>query len=254
MKALLLLFLFLSASITSLSRTFTSSDGLHTIEATLLAVDKPSHTVTIRRSDGRSFRAELSAFSSSDQAYAYDWLKGTKENYLSVGREYPSHLKIYLKLLKSGRIDYGYMLPNGKSLATHFYGHGPTPFLAWVDGYNRKDQSIERFHATQLSFDLINGNWEVWIDFRTGTSTEFRSESPYIGAGSFYGMTSVTGPSLYRQPQKIIYLNQNKNRGPSFVLPHGRAPVLFKSLGGAGGGFFSKSFSRGGFVSVKMDR
>ena len=96
MKALLIVFLFFSAYISSPSRTFTSSDGLRTIDATLLTVNEASKTITIRRSDGKSFHANLSAFSYSDQAYARQWLKGKKENYLLVGREYPSHLKIYL--------------------------------------------------------------------------------------------------------------------------------------------------------------
>ena len=259
------MFLFLSASITSLSRTFTSSDGLHTIEATLLAVDKPSQTVTIRHSDGRSFRAELSAFSSSDQAYAYDWLKGTKENYLSVGREYPSHLKIYLKLLESGQTGYGEVLPSNHIHSLTSYGYGQTPFLAWVQGYDQLGHEYKRINAKRVSFDLVHGNWQAWIAFRTDTSSAVRSMKSYPSAVTFPSITRVNGPILYQQPQRVIYLNQNHTHKPVIVLPRGSAPAYLNSFGeglgsqGLGGslggwGISSNSFSRGGSLAVRIAR
>ena len=74
------------------ARTFTSSDRVRKIEATLVGFDEESEIVSIRREDGRSFNSKLSAFSAADQAYVLKWLEGTKENYLVVGREYPGHL------------------------------------------------------------------------------------------------------------------------------------------------------------------
>ena len=253
-------FLFLSASISSPSRTFTSSDGLRTIEATLVAVNEPSQTVTIRRSDGRSFRSKLSAFSFSDQAYARQWLQGKKENYLMVGRDYPGHLKIYLRLLESGQISYGATLAKNQAHSLTSYGYGQSPFLAWVQGYDQLGQKYKRFNATQVSFDLVHGNWQAWIVFRTDTSTAMRSVTSYLPTGTFPSMTRVNGPLLYKQPQRVVYLNQKQNHKPIVVLPRGPAPAYLNSFGeGLGGslggwGISSNSFSRGGSLSVRINR
>jgi len=265
LKALLPVFLFLSASISSPSRTFTSSDGHRTIDAILLAVNEPSQTITIRRSDGRSFRAKLSAFSSSDQDYARQWLKGKNENYLLTGREYPVHLKIYLSLLESGLIGYGEVLPNNQVHTIASYGYGQSPFLAWVQGCDRLGQEYNRFNASQVSFELVDGNWQAWIAFRTDKSSAVRSLISYRSAVTFPSITKVNGPILYQQPQRVIYLNQNQTHKPVVVLPRGSAPTylnLFgEGLGSLGlgeslrrGRISSNSFSRGGSFSVRIAR
>lgn len=265
MKALLIVFLFFSAYISSPSRTFTSSDGLRTIDATLLTVNEASKTITIRRSDGKSFHANLSAFSYSDQAYARQWLKGKKENYLLVGREYPSHLKIYLRLLESGQIGYGEAVPSNHVHSLASYGYGQTPFLAWVQGYDQLGQEYKRINAKRVSFDLVHGSWQAWIAFRKDTYSAVRSMKSYPSTVTFPSITRVNGPILYQQPQQVIYLNQNHTHKPVIVLPRGFAPAYLNSFGeglgsqGLGGslggwGISSNSFSRGGSLAVRIAR
>ena len=57
------------------ARTFTSSDGIRKIEASVTAYDKNSDVVSILRNDGRTFNCKLSSFSNDDQEYILNWLR-----------------------------------------------------------------------------------------------------------------------------------------------------------------------------------
>jgi len=265
MKILMVVLAVLSSGLSVWSRTFTSSDGVRKIEATMVGFDEESEVVSIRRADGRSFNSKLSAFSSSDQAYVLKWVEGTKENYLVVGREYPGHLQMYLKILNAGGIGYGQTVLYGPGYAPIVIGNGATPFLAWVDGYNRLGQTYDRFNATQVSFNLVKDNWQARIAFRAGSAVATNTGGAYLPAGNLYGITSVGGPILYQQPQRIVVLNGNQANGQVIVLPRGPAPVFvnpfsggvrMSGLGVTGAGLrtSSRSFSQRGSIGVRINR
>lgn len=265
MKILMVVLAVLSSGLSVWSRTFTSSDGVRKIEATMVGFDEESEVVSIRRADGRSFNSKLSAFSSSDQAYVLKWVEGTKENYLVVGREYPGHLQMYLKILNAGGIGYGQTVLYGPGYAPIVIGNGATPFLAWVDGYNRLGQTYDRFNATQVSFNLVKDNWQARIAFRAGSAVATNTGGAYLPAGNLYGITSVGGPILYQQPQRIVILNGNQANGQVIVLPRGPAPVFvnpfsggvrMSGLGVTGAGLrtSSRSFSQRGSIGVRINR
>ena len=265
MKIFMLALAVLFSSLSVWSRTFTSSDGVRKIEATLTGYDEKTEVVSIQRADGRSFNSKLSAFSSSDQAYVMKWLEGTKENYLFVGKEYPGHLQMYLKILNAGGIGYGQTVLYGPGYAPIVIGNGPTPFLAWVDGYNRLGQTYDRFNATQVNFNLVKDNWQANIAFRAGSSRTINTGSTYLPSGNLYGLSSVGGPILYQQPQRIVILNGNQANGQVIVVPRGPAPVFvnpfsggvrMSGLGVTGAGLrtSSRSFNQRGSIGVRINR
>ena len=265
MKIFMVALVVLFSSLSAWSRTFTSSDGVRKIEATLIGFDEKTDVVSIQRADGRSFNSKLSAFSASDQAYVMRWLEGTRENYLYVGKEYPGHLQMYLKILNAGGIGYGQTVLYGPGYAPIVIGNGATPFLAWVDGYDRLGRTYDRFNATQVSFDLVKDNWQARIAFRAGSNMTMNTGTTYLPSGNLYGISSVGGPILYQQPQRIVVVNGNPANNRVLVLPRGPAPVFVNPFGGgmrmsgfgvsgAGLSTSSRSFSRGGGISVRINR
>ena len=265
MKIFMVALVVLFSSLSAWSRTFTSSDGVRKIEATLIGFDEKTDVVSIQRADGRSFNSKLSAFSASDQAYVMRWLEGTRENYLYVGKEYPGHLQMYLKILNAGGIGYGQTVLYGPGYAPIVIGNGATPFLAWVDGYDRLGRTYDRFNATQVSFDLVKDNWQARIAFRAGSNRTINTGTTYLPSGNLYGISSVGGPILYQQPQRIVVVNGNPANNQILVLPRGPAPVFVNPFGGgmrmsgfgvsgAGLSTSSRSFSRGGGISVRINR
>ncbi len=265
MKIFMVALAVLFSSLSVWSRTFTSSDGVRKIEASLIGFDEKTDVVSIQRADGRSFNSKLSAFSSSDQAYVIRWLEGTKENYLFVGKEYPGHLQMYLKILNAGGIGYGQTVLYGPGYAPIVIGNGPTPFLAWVDGYNRLGQTYDRFNTTQVSFNLVKENWQARIAFRAGNAVAMSRGTAYLPSGNLYGISSVGGPILYQQPQRIVILNGNQAGGQVIVMPRGPAPVFVNPFGygmrmsgfgvsGAGLTTSSRSFSQRGSIGVRINR
>ena len=265
MKIFMVVLAVLFCSLSVWSRTFTSSDGVRKIEATLIGYDEKTDVVSIRRADGRTFNSKLSTFSAEDQAYVLKWVEGTKENYLYVGKEYPGHLQMYLKILNAGGIGYGQTVLYGPGYAPIVIGNGPTPFLAWVDGYDRLGRTYDRFNATQVSFDLVKDNWQARIAFQAGSNRTIATGTTYLPSGNLYGLSSVGGPILYQQPQRIVVVNGNPANNQVLVLPRGPAPVFVNPFGGgmrmsgvgvsgAGLSTSSRSFSRGGGISVRINR
>ena len=265
MKILMVVLAVLASGLSVWSRTFTSSDGVRKIEATLIRFDEKTEVVSIRRADGRPFNSKLSTFSAEDQAYVLKWVEGTKENYLYVGKEYPGHLQMYLKILNAGGIGYGQTVLYGPGYAPIVVGNGPTPFLAWVDGYDRLGQTYDRFNVSQVSFDLVKENWQARIAFRAGRSLAANTGVAVVPSGNLYGLSSVGGPILYQQPQRVVILNGNQARNQVLVLPRGPAPVFVNpfnggvrmsgfGVSGAGLSTSSRSFSRGGGISVRINR
>lgn len=265
MKILMVVLAVLSSGLSVWSRTFTSSDGVRKIEATLIRFDEKTDVVSIRRADSRPFNSKLSSFSAEDQAYVLKWVEGTREDYLYVGKEYPGHLQMYLKILNAGGIGYGQTVLYGPGYAPIVVGNGPTPFLAWVDGYDRLGRTYDRFNATQVSFDLVKDNWQARIAFRAGSNRTITSGTNYLPPGNLYGIPSVGGPILYQQPQRIVVVNGNPANNQLLVLPRGPAPVFVNPFGGgmrmsgagvSGAGFStsSRSFSRGSGISVRINR
>ena len=144
-------------------------------------------------------------------------------------------------------------------------GNGPTPFLAWVDGYDRLGRTYDRFNATQVSFDLVKDNWQARIAFQAGSNRTIATGTTYLPSGNLYGLSSVGGPILYQQPQRIVVVNGNPANNQVLVLPRGPAPVFVNPFGGgmrmsgvgvsgAGLSTSSRSFSRGGGISVRINR
>jgi hypothetical protein len=265
MKILLVTFFALSCCLSVWARTFTSSDGVRKIEATLTGFNERTQVVSIQRADGRSFHSKLSNYSPADQEYVLKWKEGTKEDYLFVGKEYPGHLQMYLKILNAGGIGYGQTVLYGPGYSPIVIGNGPTPFLAWVDGYDRLGQTYDRFNVSQVSFDLVKENWQARIAFRAGRSLAANTGVAVVPSGNLYGLSSVGGPILYQQPQRVVILNGNQARNQVLVLPRGPAPVFVNpfnggvrmsgfGVSGAGLSTSSRSFSRGGGISVRINR
>jgi hypothetical protein len=212
------------------ARTFTSADGVRKIVASITAYDKKSGVVSITRKDGKSFNSKLSSFSVEDQAYTLKWLEGATENYLYVGKEYPGHLQIFLQILNSGGVGYGQTVLYQPGLPPVAIGTGPTPFLAWVDGYDKLGRAYSRFNATRINFDLIENNWRASISFQASRSVTQNTGTVLIPSGNLYGMPSVGGPILYQQPQRIVVLGKNQNPNSMIVLPRRSGSGVRQSL------------------------
>ena len=247
------------------AHTFTSSDGVRKIKASITSYDEKTEIVSIVRNDGKSFNSKLSSFSANDQAYVLKWLEGTKENYLYVGKEYPGHLQMYLKILNSGGIGYGQTILYRADMAPVIIGNGTTPFLAWVDGYNKLDQAYGQFNATSINFDLIEKNWRASISFQAGRSFMQSPGVTVVPSGNLYGLPSVSGPILYQQPQRIVIMGKNPDPNAVLVLPRGPAPVFINPYTGGmnmngvginGGGYSgdTRTYSRGSGISVRINR
>ncbi len=245
----------------SQAHTFTSSDGVRKIEASITSYDEKSKIVSIIRIDGKSFNSKLSSFSAKDQVYILKWLEGTKENYLYVGKEYPGHLQMYLKILNSGGIGYGQTILYRPGLAPVIIGNGATPFLAWVDGYNKLDQAYGRFNAISINFDLIEKNWRASISFRTGRTLTQSTGVTIVPTGNLYGLASVSGPILYQQPQRVVIMGKDSEQNSLLILPRGPAPVFINPYSGSmnmnGVGVNAKGYSgysRGNGISIRINR
>jgi len=247
------------------ARTFTSADGVRKIVASITAYDKKSGVVSITRKDGKSFNSKLSSFSVEDQAYTLKWLEGATENYLYVGKEYPGHLQIFLQILNSGGVGYGQTVLYQPGLPPVAIGTGPTPFLAWVDGYDKLGRAYSRFNATRINFDLIENNWRASISFQASRSVTQNTGTVLIPSGNLYGMPSVGGPILYQQPQRIVVLGKNQNPNSLIVLPRGPAPVFvnpynggmnMNGVGVTSGGYsgITRTHSRGMGISIRINR
>ena len=247
------------------ARTFTSSDGVRKIEASITAYDKKTGIISIIRKDGKSFNSKLSSFCAEDQAYALKWLEGANENYLYVGKEYPGHLQMFLKILNSGGVGYGQTVLYQPGLPPVITGNGPTPFLAWVNGYDKLDRAFIRFNATRVNFDLIEDNWRASISFQTTQSVSRNGGVAVVPPGNLYGLPSVGGPILYQQPQRIVVLGKNQNPNSVIVLPRGPAPVFVNpytggmNMNGVGltnGGYsgMTRTHTRGTGISIQINR
>ena len=214
------------------ARTFTSSDGIRKIEASVTAYDKNSDVVSILRNDGRTFNCKLSSFSNDDQEYILNWLKGANENYLYVGKEYPGHLQMFIKILNAGGIGYGQTILFQPGLPPVVIGNGTSPFLAWVNGYDKLQNVYDQFSVSRINFDLIENNWRASISYQAGRSIKQNSGFAFIPSSNFYGLPSVAGPILYQQPQKIVILGKNQSSNSVVVLPRGPAPVFINPYSG----------------------
>ena len=214
------------------ARTFTSSDGIRKIQATVTAFNEKTKIVSILRNDGRVFKSKLSSFSLEDQKYVLNWFEGANENYLYIGKQYPGHLKMFLKILNAGGIGYGQTILLQQGLDPVVIGNGISPFLAWVDGYNKLENVFERFNVTKVNFDLIDDNWQANISYQTSRRITQNGGLTVIPSGNLYGLTSVGGPILYQQPQNIVLIGKNQNPNSVVILPRGPAPVFINPYGG----------------------
>lgn len=255
---LLLLCSFLEA------RIFTSADGIRKMEASITAHDPKSKVVSILRKDGKSFHSSLTSYSEADQKYILKWSAGRRENYLYVGKEYPGHLAMFQKILDAGGVGYGPVYLNGSNLTQVITGQGPTPFLAWVNGYDQLNRTRGRF-ATQINFELIQNKWRARIRFQASQSVSRNSGFEVVRSGNAYGLTRVGGPVLYQQPRQMVVVGENVDPNSILVLP--RSPSLvyvnpFKGgvrMNGAGisqGGFTgtTRSFSNQAGITIQVNR
>ena len=247
------------------ARTFTSSDGIRKIDASITSYDKDSAIVSIIRKDGKTFNSKLSSFSIEDQAYILKWFEGANENYLYFGKEFPGHLKMFLKILNAGGVGYGQTVLFRPGLSPLVIGNGSTPFLAWVDGYNKLDHAFGRFNATRISFDLIKNNWQASISYQTGAVVSQNSPIAVVPSGNLNGLQSVGGPIIYQQPQRIVMIGKNAEPNSVIVLPREPAPVFINpysrgmNINGMGiynGGYFgvTRTYSKGNGISIRINR
>jgi hypothetical protein len=150
-------------------------------------------------------------------------------------------------------------------MAPVIIGNGTTPFLAWVDGYNKLDQAYGQFNATSINFDLIEKNWRASISFQAGRSSMQSPGVTVVTSGNLYGLPSVSGPILYQQPQRIVIMGKNPDPNAVLVLPRGPAPVFINPYTGGmnmngvginGGGYsgVTRTYSRGSGISVRINR
>ena len=207
------------------ARIFTSSDGVRKIEASITAYDQNLKMVSILRKDGKSFRSELTSFSQPDQQYILKWSEGRQENYLYVGKEYPGHLEMFQKVLDAGGIGYGPFFPNDSSRTQVMIAQGPSPFLAWVNGFEQLKKSYGKFFATQITFDLVRDKWRARISFQASRSSRVNSSLETVPSASAYGLTSVGGPILYQQTRNIVVVGEKPDPNSVVVLPRNSSPV-----------------------------
>lgn len=198
---LILSILFFALSVQS--QTFTSSDGLRKIVAKITAYEESSEVVSIIRSDGIPFRTKISNFSRKDRAYVLGWKKGTIENFLSVGREYPYHLRLYLELLNSGKIGFNQDSCKGPIVV----GIGSSPFLAWVDGYDKLVGKYgSHYRSTSIFYNFNHGGWQAGILIQPNRSSASLQTSDFPITTQLGGLQRARGPILH-QPPKIKILN-----------------------------------------------
>ena len=214
------------------ARTFTSSDGIRKMEASITAYDPKSKVVSIVREDGKSFQSSLTSYSQADQKYILKWSAGRRENYLYVGKEYPGHLAMFQKILDAGGVGYGPAYLNRSDLTPFITGMGPTPFLAWVNGYEQMNRARGRF-ATQINFDLIQNKWRARIRFKASRSVSRNSGFEVIRSGNTHGLTRVGGPVLYQQPRQMVVIGENVEPNSILVLPRSPSPVYVNPFKGA---------------------
>ena len=246
-------------------RTFVSADGKRAIKATLLGYDLKKGTVKIRRYDGKVFTSALSMYSRSDQAYVLRWNDGKRENYAYYGREYPGHLKLFMKLLEEGNVGYGQTIIYGATHAPIVLGNGATPFLAFVNGYDMLATRNQRADVAGVTFNLQKKNWQASIGLRSMRSIATGVGAPMVIGTNVAAFQSVRGPILYQQPRNIVIVNQPAFGAPVIMMPRQPAPVFVNPYGGGfmmngvtmgGGGFMgsSSSFSRGGGLSIRISK
>ena len=247
------------------ARTFTSADGIRKIEATITAFDKKSEVVSITRKDGKLFNTNISFFSGEDQTFIKKWSEGVSENYLYIGKEYPGHLNLFLKLLNSGRVGYSQTILYLPGIQPVIIGNGQTPFLAWVEGYNKLNKEFQSFNVTNLNFELKKNSWQARISFQSEQTVTQGSGLTVIPSSNFYGLPSVGGPILYQQPQRIVVLGKNQNTNNVIVLPRGPSPVYINpyNIGSRVKGIsfndptytgFSRTQSRSSGISIQINR
>jgi len=247
------------------ARSFTSADGIRKIEATITAFDKKSEMVSIIRKDGKLFNTNISFFSGEDQTFIKKWSEGVNENYLYIGKEYPGLLNLFLKLLNSGRIGYSQTILYQPGIQPVIIGNGQTPFLAWVEGYNKLNNDFESFNVTNLNFELTKNSWQARISFQSRQTVAQSSGLTVIPSGNFYGLPNVGGPILYQQQQRIVVLGKNQNTNNVIVLPRGPSPVYINPYSGGssvkGIGFnnpsysgFSRNKSKSSGISIQINR
>ena len=265
MRTFLSALLFTMVVCVSTARVFTSADGSRKIDATITAYDEESQKVSIRRKDGKTFISALSLFSAADQTFIMQWGQGANQSYFFYGKEYPGHLELLMKILEGGGVGYGQTILYGPGHPPIVIGNGPTPFLAWVNGYDRLSNVYSRFNATGVNFDFNGRNWQARIAFQAGMTALAGAGGGgpvIVGGGNGLGISSVSGPLLYQQPQGVIISGTPPPYAPIIVVPRGPAPVFvnpFPRGGGllmGGGGFAggTRSFSRGQGISVRIAR
>jgi len=266
MQSSVFVVLFLAFTSFLSARIFTSVDGVRKIDASILAFDEESQVVKIRRKDGQIFESAVSLFSGIDQTFILRWNEGAKENYFVYGREYPNHLKLLIDILNSGGIGYGQTVLYGPGHPPIVIGNGNTPFLAWVNGFDRLRGRHPGSNATGVTFDLIRDKWRASIAFRSQRAVTTGIGGPVVvGGPSWVGLPSVSGPILYQQSPRIVINGSPSPYSPVIVLPRGPSPVyvnpfrggvMMNGTGLGGGGFVGsrKSFVRGGGISVQINR
>jgi len=246
------------------ARTFTSADGIREIDASITAYDPKAKVVSIVRKDGKSFHSSLTSYSEADQKYILKWSAGRRENYLYVGKEYPEHLAMFQKILDAGGVGYGPVYLNESDLTPVITGQGPTPFLAWVNGYDQLNRTRGRL-ASQINFDLIQNNWRARIRFQASRSVSRNSGFEVVRSGNEYGLSRVGGPILYQQPGQLVVVGENVDPNSVLVLPRSPSPVYvnpFKGWVRMNGANFSqggltgstRSFSNQVGITIQINR
>ena len=115
---------------------------------------------------------------------------------------------MFIKILNAGGIGYGQTILFQPGLPPVVIGNGTSPFLAWVNGYDKLQNVYDQFSVSRINFDLIENNWRASISYQTGRSIKQNSGLAFIPSSNFYGLPSVAGPILYQQPQKIVILGK----------------------------------------------
>ena len=246
------------------ARTFTSSDGIRKIEASVTAFDENLKVVSIIREDGMSFNCKLSSFCSEDQAYVKLWSKGRNEDFLYVGREYPGHLNALLQILNEGGISYGQPYLRRSGQYPIIIGNGSSPFLAWVNGYNQMSRTSSGV-SLRVNFDLVNNNWRSTIRMGAVRSVTRSPSLEIMPSANAYGLQSVGGPILYQPGRKIVVVGSNPDPNSVIVLPRTSAPVYVNPMnsgmrlrgsGISNGGFSgsNRTFVNGAGISLRVRR